>query len=93
MLDLDVGFIDDPMKIVTRLDSSKSDIFVQVLLLKTSYFIFIFLFDLCIMFLDNNKYIKIILFYFILLSVLDGYYIYHESHSCWMAHVVHRASP
>ena len=32
MLDLDVGFIDDPMKIVRKLNSSKSDIFVQVIL-------------------------------------------------------------
>jgi hypothetical protein len=30
MLDLDVGFIDDPMKIVSKLHNSRSDIFVQV---------------------------------------------------------------
>jgi hypothetical protein len=30
MLDLDVGFIDSPLKIVQKLDHSKSDIFVQV---------------------------------------------------------------
>jgi hypothetical protein len=32
MLDLDVGFIDDPMKIVSKLHNSRSDIFVQVCL-------------------------------------------------------------
>lgn len=30
MLDLDVGFIDDPMHMVRKLHNSKSDIFVQV---------------------------------------------------------------
>lgn len=30
MLDLDVGFIDDPMNMVRKLHNSKSDIFVQV---------------------------------------------------------------
>lgn len=32
MLDLDVGFIDSPLKIVRKLHSSKKDIFVQVYL-------------------------------------------------------------
>lgn len=30
MLDLDVGFIDDPLNMVRKLHNSQSDIFVQV---------------------------------------------------------------